>query len=367
MEIEVYSVDDLRKELDNKEFWFQNVAPITKHRAQLIINNPRSESGDAVLFIAREGEEIAGYRVMFPDWIWLSQGPAKVGWGSSFWVSEKYRGKGVGRLLFEKSYEIWKGRVGSLNQSTDAARLYTGNPNFYLFNETVGYQFILRMNTAFWVNKRLRLARPFAWLLRLLDAPLNSFIGLLQNRWTSGKTTLQHLNLEYCREVSDPESIQFVVTTNKNSLSRKGIEDLNAIVRYPTSLATPLKDVIGSRYYFATRAHRFEYFYLKVYDSTMKLMGLMLMNLDGGSLRLLYHFAESREATSALFDVFLFHAVKLRSEVIHSFDIDLNDHLLRKPRFPTLFNRNQVRRSYLSKDFGVHDAGTYKIYDGDGA
>ena len=132
-------------------------------------------------------------------------------------------------------------------------------------------------------------------------------------------------------------------------------------------MATPLGEDIGLRDYVNTRASRFDYLYLKVYDLNLDLKGVMLMNIDGGGLRLLYYFYEPENTPDTLFDIFLQHAARLGTEIITSYDSTFNDYLLRKSGFPRLFSRKQVRKSFMPVAFRESGPLRYKIYDGDGA
>lgn len=367
MEIEVLTVGQLETELSNKAFWFRNVAPVTRHRARFVINNPRSEKDDAVLFLARMGDEILGYRLVFPDRIYVNGQSIKIGWGSSFWVNDKYRGRGIGKALFRKSSECWNGNIGSLIQSSDAMRVYERDQNFFCFNESTGYQFIIRLNAPYWVKRKLQLPAMVLSLLSLANVIPNLWMNALKDRWRSRTKTLDNYALEYCTEITDDETVDFLRAHNGHSLSRKEIEDLNAIVRYPTSLIAPLGDVIGKRYYFSTHADRYEYLYLKVYNEQNEIVAVILMNLEGDGLKLLYYFTKSPLMVQSVFEIFLLHAIKLKTEVITSYDPRFITYMMKNSRFPTLFNRKQRRKSFLPRQFDNFELGKYWIYDGDGA
>ncbi|HLT71784.1 MAG TPA: GNAT family N-acetyltransferase [Cyclobacteriaceae bacterium] len=366
MDIEIYTVRELDALLREKAFWFQNVAPITRHRAQLLVANPRAQHDDAVLFVAKDKGEIIGYRIVYPDTVYPAGEPLRIGWGSAFWVSEQRRGEGVGRLLFQKSLEVWGGSIGSLIQSRDAARVYEGNKSFYCFQETVGYQFVVRLNTLYWVRKRVRIPSGLDWVFAPLDFVFNGVSGLRRRLWAVRRKSLENFRLEYCREIVDSEAVEFVQNHNQHSLSRKTVADLNAIVRYPTSLATPFTDVITSRYYFAIKSHRFDYLYFKIYDLKLNLIAVVLLNLDGDTLKLLYYFCSSEEVLPHVFDIVLLHALRLKTEVIVSYDVHFNDHIL-KSGFPRLFARQQIRKSFLPLKFRDLNFQRLKTYDGDGA
>ncbi len=367
MEIEIYTVDQLSRALLDKKFWFQNVAPITKHRAQFVINNPRSEKEDPVLFIAKEEDEIIGFRLVFPDKVFVNNHVIKIGWGSSFWVNDKYRGKGIGRALFERSLELWKGNIGSLVQSKDAARVYEGNPNFYCFRQSEGYQFIIKLNLYYWIRKRVDLPRLFSFVFSVAGIPVNTALGLLKLKWLYVKKPNRDLNLEYCLEISDSETTEFVRNHNKHSLLQKEVRDINAIIKYPTSIATPLTDVITSRYFFSTKALRFEYLYVKLYDKRNDVSGLLLMNIEGNEMKLLYYFYRSEDVLNRIFDVFLLHAVKLDIEIVSTYDDIFIDYLKKRSGFPFLYSRQRKRKSFLPNHFKAYNLEGCKIFDGDGA
>jgi GNAT superfamily N-acetyltransferase len=366
MEVEIYTVRELEVQLREKPFWFQNVAPITRHRAQLLVGNPRAQPDDAVLFVAKDKGEIIGYRVVYPDVVYPNGEALKIGWGSSFWVSEKRRGEGVGRLLFQKSLEVWEGNIGSLIQSADAARVYEGDKTFYCFQETVGYQFVLRLNTLFWIRKRINVPSWLGWICAPVDFVVNGIWGLRRASWAARTKSLEDFQLEYCREIMDQEAVEFVQKHNQHTLSRKTIHDLNAIVRHPTSLATPFSDVIASRYYFAIKSHRFDYLYFKVYDLKLNLTAVVLLNVDGDTVKLLYYFVSSDDILPQVYDIVLLHANRLKAEIIVSYDTQFSDHI-KKTGFPRLLARRQVKKSFLPTAFRELDFARYKTFDGDGA
>lgn len=365
--IEILTVEQLAGKLNDREFWLQNVAPVTRHRAQLLINNPRAGKDDPVLFIARNGHEVIGFRVVFPDRLYINDTIIKIGWGSSFWLDKRYRGKGIGRMLFEKGYELWEGNTGSLIQSDDAARVYLGSPDFYCLRKSLNYQLILRLNSLYWARKKSRVPGALAWIFPVIDAPVNLIMHLRQALWSSRHKALHGVQLEYCHEISDKETIDFIKANNHNTLARKEAEDLNVIVKYPTTIPTPLGDLIGSRYYFASKALRFDYLYVKVYDAQTELIGLMLMNIDGECIKLLYYLSRSEEVIPRLYDIFLQHAIKMKSEFISSYDEGLNKYIIEQSGFPILYKRKHVYRSFLSNKLKISNPEKYRIFDGDGA
>lgn len=367
MTIESYTVEQLGALLEEKHFWFQNVSPVTRHRAQLLVHNPRSQPDDAVLFVARENGEIIGYRIIFPDVLYFNGECRRIGWGSSFWVDGRYRGKGVGRLLFQRSLECWGGNIGSLIQSRDAARVYERDETFYCFNDKEGYQIVLRLNALYWLRKRIGIPSWLGWIFAPANFLVNGVLSPFRAAWVSRKKPMNGFLVEYCREIIDRETIDFVKKHNQGTLTRKTVEDLNNIVRYPTSMATPLEDAIASRYYFATRASRFDYLYFKVFDLKLNLKAVVLLNVDGEALRLLYYFYESDEFLQDLFDIVLLHAYRLKTEIIVSYDAQFNQHVLKNSGFPRLFSRRQVRKSFMPVSYRQFDLQRFATYDGDGA
>ena len=366
VQIEIYTVGRLSNLLSSKEFWFQNVAPITKHRAQFIINSPRSKKDDPVLFVAKVAGKIAGYRLIFPDRIFVDSEDFRLGWGSCYWVDKAYRGKGIGKVLFQKSLGLWDGNIGSLIQSKDAARVYEGNSDFYCVRESTGYQFVLKINVGYWLEKKLKFVRKLRLLTRAMDLPVNLMMTFRQFLWMQKAKPLLNKSLEYYQEIEDEETTHFVNKRNRDTLLRRGIQEINAIVKYPTSLATPLVDVVKSRYYFATNADRFDYYYFKIYDDRNDLIGLALINVEGKELRLLYYFSKESSNHSIVYNIVLAHARSLKIEIISSYDDKLNQFIL-SSGFPTLFNRRQNRKSFLPVRYKTIIPKDFLIFDGDGA
>jgi hypothetical protein len=268
-------------------------------------------------------------------------------------------------LLFQKSLELWNGNIGSLIQSKDAARVYEGSSDFYCFRESVGYQFILKLNLAYWIQKKIRLFQPIRFFLGLIDLPVNWILSLLQNRWNARTKPLKQNQLEYYREIVDEDTIQFVNERNRKAFLRRGVAELNTIVKFPTSISAPLPDAVKTRYFFATKAKQFEYYYFKSYVN-MDLSGLALINLDGRELKLLYYFSKDDSNHDNIFNIVLLHAKALKVEIITSYDDRFNK-FIKSSGFPRLFNRSQVRKSFLPVQYRSLVNDELLIFDGDGA
>lgn len=66
------------------------------------MNNPAASKKDTVLFAAFEGERCIGYHGQLPGFLAARDGIFPVLWGSTFFILDEYRGKGIGQFFLEK-------------------------------------------------------------------------------------------------------------------------------------------------------------------------------------------------------------------------------------------------------------------------
>lgn len=78
------------------------ISPINVTRARAQMKNPYAQKDDAVLFVAYNNGKCIGYLGQLPGLLATQQGNHRVFWGSTFYLMEKYRGKGIGKLLLDQ-------------------------------------------------------------------------------------------------------------------------------------------------------------------------------------------------------------------------------------------------------------------------
>ncbi len=79
----------------------RSTAPITLARAKAQMENPAASKSDTVLFAAFDGSRCIGYHGQLPGLLLSEEGVSPVLWGSTFFVLDEYRGKGLGQAFLE--------------------------------------------------------------------------------------------------------------------------------------------------------------------------------------------------------------------------------------------------------------------------
>jgi GNAT superfamily N-acetyltransferase len=82
------------------------IASITSSRARAQAKNPYSQPDDVVLFVAYQNNQVVGYLGQLPGILAFKKKHYRVFWGSTFYLMDKYRGKGIGEQLLNKMISL---------------------------------------------------------------------------------------------------------------------------------------------------------------------------------------------------------------------------------------------------------------------
>jgi len=85
---------------------FERIVPITTYRAEAQTKNPYSHPEDVALLAALKNNQIIGYIGRFPGLLSFENKHYRIFWGSTFYLMDKYRGKGFGKLLLDKMMSL---------------------------------------------------------------------------------------------------------------------------------------------------------------------------------------------------------------------------------------------------------------------
>jgi GNAT superfamily N-acetyltransferase len=85
---------------------FDQIASITSSRAKAQAKNPYSQPDDVVLFVAYQNNQVVGYLGQLPGILAFEKKHYRVFWGSTFYLMDKYRGKGIGEQLLNKMISL---------------------------------------------------------------------------------------------------------------------------------------------------------------------------------------------------------------------------------------------------------------------
>ena len=89
MRIERYNSGELKKFLASEQYRSMPYLPVSEHRAQSWLHNPRLDPGDILLYVGFEGGDMIAYRAILPD----RHGLVRFGWLSGIWGRIRQRGE----------------------------------------------------------------------------------------------------------------------------------------------------------------------------------------------------------------------------------------------------------------------------------
>ena len=108
MKVKTYTAQELAYFVNSDEYDKLKNVPISKIRAISQVNNPRASEDDILLFVAFDEGRTVGYFGVLPDMIYCKDQVEKIGWGTCFWVDEKYKSQNVAAAIFLKVIREWK-------------------------------------------------------------------------------------------------------------------------------------------------------------------------------------------------------------------------------------------------------------------
>jgi hypothetical protein len=363
MDIKALTVADMRAALSLEDFWHTKTLPITKHRALSYIHNPRATDDDIVLLVAYQDGFVIGYVGILPDKIFADNRSHKIGWLTSWWVDPVYAGSGAGAVLLFKALNAFGQNLAVSGSSKDAGKVLDATRKFMSLKTIKGLDIKLRCNlSGAWLRKRPAL-KPFRFLLKLLDGITDEIVNYRGLAWQRNNSALPGLTFEYISTI-DEETGRFIRKHNRQDLTRKTAADLNWIMKYPWILSAPLKDSTGSRYFFSSRADRFFYLGVRVFDQDKKMAGFFLAKVRDDQMSIVFSYFDHRHARLVA-AVAVYNALKMDVSLLSLYDAQLVAGFaeLRCPYWST----KRISRGFsISKSFADIHLADCRLHGGDG-
>lgn len=363
MEIKTFTVVDLKTALVLENFWLTKTLPITKHRALSYSRNPRADEDDPVLLVAYRDSRVIGYLGILPDKIFVNDVVYKLGWLTSWWVDPSCATTGVGAILLFKALNAYDQYVGVSGASREARKALHASQKFMALKSLQGLDIRLRLNVTRDILHRLPVMKIFRGLFRIFDAMLDEVVSLRNFFWLRRNNQCQHLTFEYISAI-DEETGRFIQQHNQHDLTRKEKADLSWIMNNPWILSAPLKDSASKRYYFSSRADRFSYLAVKVFEHHNEMIGFFLLKVRDDRMSVVYSYFESRHAASITAAVF-HHALAMDVSALSLFDEQLVA-AFSKLHCPCWSANKKSRGFSLSKAFADIPLSSYRLHGGDG-
>jgi hypothetical protein len=132
----------------------------------------------------------------------------------------------------------------------------------------------------------------------------------------------------------------------------------------PWILSTPLKDAASIKYYFSSRADRFSYLAIKVFEHHTEMIGFFLLKVRDDRMSVVHSYFESRHATSIMAAAF-HHALAMEVCTLSIYDEQLVTGFS-KLRCPCWSVEKNSRGFSLSKAFSDIPLANYRLQGGDG-
>jgi len=336
--------------------------PISRHRAQSQIANPRAGSEDVLLILAFRAGQLVGYLGLLPDFFQDRDGRLQVAaWMSCIWVDEHQRGQGIARQLVEKALDAYAGRLLATEFTAPARRLYDKLGAFADLTRLEGRRWYLRSALARLLPPRHSFFARIRPLLRILDRLANAVLDL---RWLLlGRPGLGELRLEFVHRV-DEEVGAFIREHRGADLFRRGREELNWMLEFPWILQTPRPDDFAYRYAFSAQARQFVQGGVKVYAPDGRLLAFLIFPLRDGHLKLPYAFWADGGPDAAV-RVIRWMMVAWKADFFTTFQEGLVRRM-RSRTWPALHSRPQQRAYLIGRAFAERLPATFRVQEGDG-
>ncbi|HJX71235.1 MAG TPA: GNAT family N-acetyltransferase [Bacteroidales bacterium] len=346
IEIRVITISGLRDFIESPEYKTMPVIPVSRHRAISHTRNPMAAGDDRILFLAYDENRFVGYLGAMPDELVTGDKRVKVAWLSCMWVDASQRGKGIAPMLMLHAHQAWGGNLLITNFIPIAKKAYDKTGLFTEFKSLPGVRGYLRFNlTGILIAKKPGL-KTIKWLLRIVDRSLNILNEVRLIRWYL-RFNLKHVIFEYVNDIDD-ETMTLIAEKSKLHLSPKNSEHLQWLVHYPWILNRPFKDLNSLRYAFSACINGFNQHYIKLYDSSYKLIAFMILTYREAHLKTPYIFCDEADAEQVMKLIFA-HALKLGVRTISTYHPLLAANILSSAN-PFILTRKMNYRFLISKE-----------------
>jgi len=340
------TVAGLQDFIDSEEYKNMAVIPVSRHRGISHIHNPMADSDDKILFLAYDDNRFVGYLGAMPDELVKGDHRMKVAWLSCMWVDSSQRGKGIAPKLLTHAHQAWNGNLLITNFIPVAKRAYDKTGLFAEFKTLPGVRGYLRFNLSGILIAKKPGLKKIKWLLKTIDLGLNILNEIRLLRWYS-KCHLKDSVFEYVNGIDD-ETMKFIADKSKLHLSPKSMESLQWLIQFPWILNAPFKDINSRRYTFSSCIKGFNQHYIKLYDSSFKLIAFVILTYREAHLKTPYIFCDEADVKHVLKLVYA-HALKLGIKTISTYHPFLSEKVLSSAN-PFILRRKMNYRILISKE-----------------
>ncbi|KFF27124.1 GNAT family N-acetyltransferase [Chryseobacterium vrystaatense] len=330
IQLKTYNRKQLREFISSGDFQKYDFLPITRHRAESHIKNPKASDDQTLLILAFHEEKLAGYVGCFPDNFIIDGKEFSYAWLSTLYVNSEFREKRVPKKLLKKVFEEYKDRIAITEFTREAEALYTIMGVFEDVFPKEGKRYYFQTDAAKMIPGKKPETKALTPLFRIVDTTANSLIAL-KNSWVKKPK----IRFEILDQI-DAESSDFI----SKFQSRRSADEINVFINNPWVLEGK-KD---GKYLFSSYSETFKYFWIKVYDDNNVFTSCSLLLLRDEYLKIPYLYSEF--GLDHFIDFLNYFIVKNKVKALTSYHKELNIHLDTSKAFPKIYKRH-FKREYL--------------------
>jgi len=356
--IETYTLSQLESYCLSDEYRALKTKPISLFRMRSYCNNPRANADDVVMYLAKNENNIVGFRTILSDKDALGK---TFGWLSGNWVHKKERRKGVSTLLLQEVLKDWDNRLMHVNVSPASKAVYDTSGAFKQYASIQGKRLYFRFSLHQLLpskNRRYIAIKPALWLLDVIGNVLLAPISQVGSK--------QNLSDVSFVETIDDECLSFIQQNIKPSLQLRNSSDFTWISQYPWLYKTMKNDADTKQYPFSSGFDDYKRFILKITDSNGKMQAFVMMHCKKACATVPFYITNSTDEKRAA--AIIMNICKIQKlNYLTTFNSDLLQHL-QSIHIPSLFQKPLKRNYYATSPLfeSLPYAQTIHFQDGDG-
>lgn len=360
METKAFNRLQLYEFVHSQEFKLLKNIPISFHRAVSQINNPRADDLDILLVVTFDNNQTVGYLGILPDYIFENDTIQKMGWLTCFWVDDAYKSKNIAANLFLRVIKAWDQRILITNIVPWLEPVYQKTKIFKPTIFKTGFRGYLRFNFSQILPPKRHIFGQIKPILKFIDGFLNIFQDLRLNAFSEFKLD----RYEYI-DVLDKSCKDFIEFSNKKNWNKRTKTELDWILMNPWILESKNMDLDISRYYFSSIKVQFKYKVIKFYGTNSQMVGLLMVCVRDGEIRVPYIFAQ-KEIRSSIAKFIINLMMEMKLNMVTVFEENLANSL--KNLAVPFYFKKEINKPYLiSKKFQFVEELNFQDGDGDGA
>lgn len=346
--------------VQSPEFEEMPHVPITLHRAESHVKNPKAGLAHPLMLLAEREGRLMGYLGVMPELVHgFGNDPVTCGWLTGMWVSSEARGQGIAGRLLTKMNEAYAGKLLLADYVPATIRVYEKTKQFTGPLSLNGFRGYLRFDLATILPARNPKYKKYLGLLKGIDGLVNLFADRRFVFLKNGNKNYQEVDL------LDMESLKFVNQKMQSYSFQRSGEELQWMIEYPWVLTGDPKDALNKRYQFSAIDRRFQNKFILVRNASGKLVGVVMICLRNEHLKIPHAFYEPEYIA----DVAGCIEQWMLSCKVNTFTVFYPElaAYFKVHRKVFLFKKDIQRKYLFSKGFAeAVDVSKLKIQDGDG-